>query len=143
MKIHVLSFILATLVAFTSPQQRIKSGDLKGFTSSPTEHVIREIDKPIILGAVEGIVVMNPPPGGLMTGPLVGALFEIRGPDGDESIRGTRADRLGRFRIKNVKQGRYKFKVTLNGFQSIVGTIIVSEEVDDNPFPAFVMHLGE
>jgi len=59
---------------------------------------------------------------------LPNVLFEIRGPDATTRITQATTDAQGRFRIRNVKAGSYKFKTTLNGFKSVFGTIVVSKK---------------
>jgi hypothetical protein len=36
-------------------------------------------------------------------------------------------DKHGHFRISRVAKGTYRFKATLAGFQSVIGTIVVSK----------------
>ncbi len=57
-------------------------------------------------------------------------LFEIQGPGTDKRMRRATTDENGRFKIGHVSVGRYKFKATLNGYQSSAGTIIVSKKAD-------------
>ena len=52
--------------------------------------------------------------------------FEIRGPGTSERISG----HDGRFNIAHVPEGTYSFKATKDGFQSVVGTLIVSKKVN-------------
>jgi hypothetical protein len=58
--------------------------------------------------------------------PLPDVLFEIQGPGADRKIRKGTTDPYGRFKIARVPVGRYKFKATLNGFQSVIGTLVIS-----------------
>ncbi len=58
--------------------------------------------------------------------PLANVLIEIQG--NDKKIRHGKTDAKGRFAIALAPSGTYKFKATLDGFQSIIGMIIVSRE---------------
>jgi hypothetical protein len=100
------------------PQSQV--GD---FTRSPYEHIINEIDQPFLVRSVEGLITL--PDGG---GALTGVLFEIQGPGTDRQIRRCKSDEHGRFKIRRVPEGTYRFKATLSGFQSEMGTIIVSRK---------------
>jgi hypothetical protein len=45
-----------------------------------------------------------------------------------KTTRRATTDEHGRFKISHVPAGTYKFKATLNGFQSVVGTINISNK---------------
>jgi len=90
---------------------------LDGFTRSPYEHFINEIDKPFVVRAVRGVITCFDP--------LPGALVEIRGPGNDRTIRHAITNKSGRFAIRHAPRGAYRFKITYSGNQSEVGTIIV------------------
>ena len=128
MKSLLLQVFLILCLTIASPsQQRYPSDDpveeLRGFTRSFSEHMISYIDKPFCVRVVRGeIVVKNTPDA------LVGAIVQIRGPAEARRISATKTDRRGHFRITRVPQGKYAFKATLLGFQSVVGTIIVSNQ---------------
>jgi len=59
--------------------------------------------------------------------PLPNVLFEIQGPSTGKKIRRATTDEHGRFKIGHVPAGTYKFKATLDGFQSVMGTMCVRE----------------
>ena len=59
--------------------------------------------------------------------PLPNVLFEIQGPSTGKKIRRATTDEHGRFKIGHVPAGTYKFKATLDGFQSVMGTITISK----------------
>jgi hypothetical protein len=40
-------------------QQRFPSGEFKGFTKSPTEHVISGVDEPFTVSSVRGMIVLK------------------------------------------------------------------------------------
>jgi hypothetical protein len=58
--------------------------------------------------------------------PLENALIELRDPNGSKIIGATKTDLQGRFNIAGIPQGTYVFKATTLGFQSVVGTVVVS-----------------
>jgi hypothetical protein len=126
--------LTVSLAAFCLAQERFETGWLKGFTKSPTEHIIDEPDKPFTLRAVMGVVL--DPSGAEMDGVVV----EIRDEAG--RIRGTKTDRKGTFKLSGVSKGTYKFKVTMNGFQSVVGNIVVSKKTNKSDQMKIVMKLG-
>jgi hypothetical protein len=99
-------------------QERFESGRLRGFTRSPTEHIIVDFEEIPMVRTFEGAVVIKE-----RSEPLEGVLVELRGPGSIEAIRGVRTNRRGVFKFAGVSDGLYVFKVTLNGFQSIVGSV--------------------
>jgi hypothetical protein len=123
-----------TLAALCSAQERFETGWLKGFTKSPTENIIDEPDQPFTVRAVRGLVL--DPSGAERDGVVV----EIRDEAG--RIRGTKTNRKGTFKFGGVPNGTYKFKVTLDGFQSVVGDIVVSKRANKADHMKIVMKLG-
>ena len=123
-----------TLAVFCSAQERFEEGWLKGFTKSPTEHIVDEPDKPFTVHAVRGVVL--DPSGAAMAG----VVLEIR--DGAGRIRGTKTNRKGTFKIGGPPKGTYKFKLTMNGFQSVVGNVVVSKKVNKADQMKIVMKVG-
>lgn len=108
----------------TALQMRFSSGELKGFTKSPTEGVITHLKHPILVREVRGTISRAVGD----KSPLNGALFELRGPGNRLAIQSAKTSSDGRFRISGVKPGRYLFKATALGFQSIVGVLVVSSK---------------
>ena len=90
-----------------------------GFTPSP--HFIVEIEQPLKARAVKGIIRRKQGD----EAALSGVLFQVRGPGDDRTVRSVLTDAKGRFRIRGLKAGSYIFKATLEGFQSVAGTIVV------------------
>jgi hypothetical protein len=127
----VLALALATLCP---AQERFETGWLKGFTKSPTEHILDEPDKPFTVREVRGVVL--DPSGAEMEGVVV----EIRDETG--RIRGTKTNGKGTFRLPGVPKGTYKFKATMNGFQSVVGDIIISNKANESDPMKIVMKVG-
>jgi hypothetical protein len=112
----MVALAIATLALMGSAQ------DLRDFTRSPTEHIINELETPISVRAVAGLVVLK---GG--GDPLPNIILELRGPGKNRRIRRVTTDEHGRLAMRNIPGGVYRFKTTLNGFQSVVGTIVVSK----------------
>jgi hypothetical protein len=106
-------------------QERFKSGEFKGFTKSPTEHIISRLDEPITVYSVRGKIIVKG-----NDDPLTEVVFEIRRPGSFERIRAAKSGHDGRFNIAHVPEGTYSFKATKDGFQSVVGTLIVSKKAN-------------
>jgi hypothetical protein len=118
--------ILALSIAIPlSAQERFPTGEYKGFTISPIEHIIVGLQKPIHVTSVRGSIVLLASPD-----PLLEVLFEIRGPGNSEQILSATTDASGHFKIPHVHQGTCKFKATKGGFQSVTGTLIVSKHAE-------------
>lgn len=82
-------------------QDRFQSGEFKGFTKSPTEHIISRLDKPITTHSVRGRIIFAE-----KDDPLNEVVFEIRGPGDSERIRTAKSDDDGRFNIAHVRVGK-------------------------------------
>ena len=113
------------------------SGRLAGFVISPMEHIIVEKEDPIVSRDVRGILRSA---GGEWP-ENIEIVFEIRGPSPKATVRSVLADPRGRFHVSGVPVGNYVFKATANGWQSIVGTIVVSKTAKANEVE-LVMPLG-
>lgn len=119
-------------------QSPIQYCGLDGFTKADTEHIIREIKKPFEVCEIKGMI--NSEAGDWPEGTNV--LFEIRKRDKNSEIKRIKTDRNGKFKIKKVENGVYCFKATVNGWQSVVGIIIVSQEADPKNEIIIEMLLG-
>lgn len=104
-------------------------GWLRGFTKEHSTHIIHKIEKPFIVRKVEGVVLHNAYEEPV---PMSDVVFEIRGPGESEKVRGVRTDKQGRFRIKRVAPGKYLFKAGFDGFNGVVGTVIVSRQAESS-----------
>jgi len=124
--------------SFDWAQDHIESGELQGFTRSPEEHIINRIVAPLTVRDVKGSAFIAD---GLKT-PAGGVLFELRGPDDSVTIASTMTKRTGEFHLKHVGPGKYLFKATLSGFQSVVGTIIVSPKAVRDHVVTIEMKVG-
>jgi Carboxypeptidase regulatory-like domain len=95
------------------------------------------LDEPITVTSVHGIVVFKG-----KDAPLKQVVLEIRGPGSSERIMAAKSRDDGRFTIPRVSEGTYVFKATKDGFQSVVGTLIVSKKADHNKSIKIEMPLG-
>lgn len=112
---------VVVMLAVATAQEKGTVGD---FTKSPTEHIINRIEQPFAVQSIKGIISRQT---GGPTEPLANVLFEIQGPGTDRKIRRATTDGNGHFKIGHVPAGSYEFKATLDGFQSVMGTITVSK----------------
>src|SRR5690349_3848797 len=96
-------------------QERIQAGEFRGFTKSPTEGIISRVERPFVVQKVEGIMLRSVGD----RSPLDDVVFEIKGPGKSQKIRSAKTDADGRFSVKDVPPGKYIFKATASGFQSL------------------------
>lgn len=118
-------------------QERFQSGEFKGFTKSPTEHIISRVDKPITLATVRCTIVLKGKDEAIKE-----VVFEIRGPGNSERVRATKTDDNGRANIARVPEGIYVLKATRDGFQSVAGTLVVSKKAEHQKDFKIEMPLG-
>lgn len=114
------SFLLILVVftaAFAVAQRRFDSGPYKGFVKEEPTLNDNEIAQPFEVRVISGSLTF----GGH---PLADAFFEVR--DDTGHVFTTKTDEHGAFSIISAKSGHYDFKATKNGFESVVGTVIVS-----------------
>jgi hypothetical protein len=151
MKSVSLLFVLAFLLPLAAGQNQStpaqNESSVGDFTRSPTEHIIVTLDQPFTVRTVHGIVLwkVSPPPGIAKAppeDPLEDVLIEIEGPGSEKTMRRAVTDRGGHFKISHVPPGTYHFKFTLNGFQSVMGTLIVSKDAPGPSALRIEMSLG-
>jgi hypothetical protein len=100
---------------------RYAAGPYKGFVREEPELNKVEIGTPFeVSTTVSGAVVY---PDGK---PLPGALFEVR--DRLRHILSAVTQDDGTFRMSHLSPATYNFKVTKNGFHSVVGKVVVSHK---------------
>lgn len=129
-----------TVSGRTSCAQRapIACCGLEGFSTSAAEHVIVEIKDPFRVRSVEGVITSQGgewPEG-------VSPIFEIRRPGRSEKVRQLQTDAHGLFTMPKVPPGEYCFKATVTGWQSVVGTIVVTADADPKRTITLEMPLG-
>jgi hypothetical protein len=118
------SWLIIGILATAVPNAAQHKAPIEGFTKSPGEHIVVQLEQPFVVRSVKGIVRRAQGD----EEPLPHVLIEIQGPGNDRRIRRATSDGRGRFEIGHVAGGTYRFKMTLNGLQSIVGTITVSKK---------------
>jgi hypothetical protein len=112
--------------------------DLSDFTRSPTEHVIDSVEDPFRVRTVTGTISTQNSDGG-----RADVLLEIEGPNDERTIRHVMTGKNGHFRISRVPEGNYRFKATLYGFQSVIGTIVVAKHAPQSSEIKIEMRMGE
>jgi hypothetical protein len=115
-----VKWALLCVVTVACAQQRFETGEMKGFTKSPTEHIVERLDDQVPVRRVEGIVTSKS-----LSKPLAGVLVEIRGPGANEKVTSAVTDRNGRFKFRQLPEGDYAIKITSNGFRSVFGRVSV------------------
>jgi hypothetical protein len=115
--------IILLLAGGSFGEHRFRSGPYSGFTKLEPERVIVELPKPLHVREVSGVLLA-----GDQHEPVRKALFELRDDDTGK-IKAAKTDNEGRFHIKHVKDGRYTFKATRKGYQSVVGVLVVREKL--------------
>ena len=113
--------LLATLVV---AQDRFgaENEKLRGFTKSPTEHIMNEHPGVISMRVLEGRITEEDSKTGVS-----GVLVEVRKADWQTKVQGATSDQNGRFRLRKLSEGEYVFKVTRDGFQSVFGLLRISK----------------
>lgn len=119
-------------------QSPISYCGLESFTKSESEHIIREINRPFEVCEIKGQIKNEA--GDWPEGTRV--LFELCKRGKNSKIEKVHSDKKGLFRIKHVENGIYCFKATVNGWQSVLGIIILSKEADPKSEISFEMLLG-
>ncbi len=112
--------------------------DLSDFTKSPTERIINTIEDPFRVRTVTGMIGTEKSDGG-----RAGVLMEIEGPNDEQTVRRVMTGKNGRFKISHVPEGNYRFKATLYGFQSVIGTIVVSKHASQSSEIKIEMRMGD
>ena|ERR1700685_3277180 len=133
---------LAWLLVFpisAAPLVKIQDKNLTGdFSKSPTEHIIVRMEEPFVVRSINGLIIREQS----NKEPLTGVLFEIQGPGDERTMRQATTDEHGRFEMGRVPLGTYKFKATFNGFQSVMGTIVVSKAAAQKDEVKIEMRVG-
>jgi hypothetical protein len=102
---------------------------IDGFSEANVEYIIEFLKAPFIVKKVSGRILRTDGE------PMPGILLEIRGKDinwKSQKIYRAYADKNGFFHFKHVKQRTYCFKTTFDGWQSVMGEIIVSDKAKGN-----------
>ena len=118
------TWLVIWMIAIAIPAKAQDKATVGDFTKSPTEHIINRIDRPFVVRSLHGVISRSEG----HREPLRNVLFEIEGPGAKQKIRRTTTDKHGRFEIGHVPAGNYAFKATLDGFQSVMGSITISKK---------------
>jgi hypothetical protein len=116
---RLISCLLVASVAISFAQQRFDSGPYKGFAKEEPELNTKLIPTAFRVRNLQGILFVGD------NVPLGDALFEIR--DSAGKVISTTTKENGTFSLPNVPAGTYMFKTTKNGFESVVGTVVVTK----------------
>jgi hypothetical protein len=111
---------------------------IDGFTTSPSEHIVVELEKALHVRSVEGVITSQS--GGWPEGTFV--TFELRPTRGAGKLRQVKANSRGSFKMPDMPPGEYCFKATADGWQSVVGVIVVTKTADPAARVSFEMLLG-
>ena len=133
------ALLLAVAIGAVVAQDRFgdeHGGRLKGFTKSPTEHIMNEFDGLPEVRTVHGRIADSSGAG------LPEAVFEIRIENPDAKVRGVVTKPDGRFEMRSVPEGIYVFKVTRNGFQSVFGRLKVTRKAPSANLLSFELQVG-
>jgi hypothetical protein len=79
-----------------------------------------EIQQPFIVREVKGVVLVL-----YCDDPLPNVLIELR--DSGGKFTTTKTDSRGQFKFSKVREGTYTFKAVLDGFPSVVGTVVLQK----------------
>jgi hypothetical protein len=96
------------------------------FTNALNE-VVSRLETPFEVRSVGGVVRQE---GNLA--PLTDVIVELKGPGKRSKIWRTKTDGTGRFWIKHAPLGIYALKTTMDGFASVLGTVILSNNATRN-----------
>jgi hypothetical protein len=133
MNIRLLLYFIAMTVLMWCQERPAQE-----FTTSRTEHIINQVEEPIVVKSVSGFI--RRAQGDQAALPNV--LFEIKGPNAHGKLRRVTTNKNGYFRVRGLPAGRYAFKATLDGFQSVMGTIDVSNSAPKSAVIRLEMSVG-
>jgi hypothetical protein len=128
----LLPILLAACISRSRPPKEASNSlgcGIEGFTLSALEHIVNEIRDPIVVRQVQGRISDIDGIAIWYEGHF--PLLEIKAQGVNKTkVRGVYADRNGVFKMEGVPEGRYCFKATMDGWQSVMGIIIVSKKAD-------------
>lgn len=111
-------FVIALAATHSLAQQRYDSGPFKGFLKEEPTLNVKELPRSFEVRAIRGALIFG-------EHALPEAFFEVR--DANGHVFTAKTDEHGAFTFPDARAGRYDFKATKNGFESVVGTVIVSD----------------
>jgi len=119
LRVALVSLALSVLLCDGLQQHRYASGPYKGFVQEDPVLNKERIEEPFRVRTVSGKLRYA-------SGPLPGAFFEVR--DSAGKVYSSKSNLKGDFVIAQLRSGAYIFKATKDGFQSVVGAVIVSDD---------------
>ena len=120
-RIPLVFGIFLLLAGLGIGQERFESGKYKGFIKYSAFAIV-ELQDPFTVREAKGVVLFPN-----RTDPLPNVVVEFR--DADGKIKATKTDSRGQFKFRSLREGTYMFKTTLDGFQSVVGTVVLQKSV--------------
>ena len=143
----LLAVTLVSCSVALHAQYLVPGGPWKLFRQEHPPLSYEEIPTPFVVRGISGVISYN------NGKPLQGAYFEIGLANGD--TLGTDTDAKGGFEVRGfrlfgpfvwstaIRPGRYRFKVTKDGFHSAVGTVVVTRKAPKHSVIAVVLKPGE
>lgn len=122
MGIHMAVLLVSSMLVMGQERFGSESERLRGFTKSPTEHIMNEHPAVISVRTMKGRITEAASKTGVPA-----AVVEVRKTDPREKVQGTKSDANGHFQLRRLKEGEYVFKVTRDGFQSVFGRVRISK----------------
>lgn len=75
--------------------------------------------------------------------PIPGAIVEVRADCGrTDRVKGIVTDKRGRFKLGRLKRGSYAFKITFDGFQSVVGQLEIAPTANEETPVKIILKVG-
>jgi hypothetical protein len=107
--------------------------DADGFTIEEPQNETIVVSEPYEVKALVGTVYLS-------DDAIEGVNVEVR-LMGSKKVLRTKTNAAGEFSISDAREGKYKFKVTKDGFKSLTGTILVDHKAKVEKL-SFTIHLG-
>lgn len=127
--------LIPLVFAFLQLSSAQRIGD---FTRAPIEHEIDLVERPYQVRAVHGRIHAAFDSGAVLPRVLV----ELQGPGVSRRIKRAFTDNAGRFSMRGVAPGKYRFKATLNTWSSVMGEILVMSGAAKDAEIVIEMHPG-
>jgi len=109
--------------------------DADGFTIQQPQNETVVISDPFIVRELTGQVVV------FDGSPIETANVEFLR-IGTKNVLRTKTDSTGTFRMSGVPDGRYKFKVTKDGFKALTGIVVVDKHASRKAELSFQLNVG-
>jgi hypothetical protein len=116
------ALLIMSVLGFAQNRFGPENAILRGFTISPTEHIMNELPDVVVLRVIKGRVMAEADQTAMPD-----VLVEVRKKDSAAKVLGFWSDEKGEFHFRRLPEGDYIFKVTYNGFQSVFGRLHISK----------------